>query len=138
MDLAMRTKGKALVLESIRLKAVALFNEGFSKQDIAKELMVSTRSIYRWVSGFQLRGISGVMSKVPLNSSSYLSDNELEILKKLVLKCPKEFGYCSDYWSGLNLSDFIIKKFGIHFHQKYIYRFAKKNGITLKKRNKIK
>ncbi len=131
----MRTKGKAPVLESIRLKAVALFKEGMSRQAIAREIKVSTRSIYRWISGYQIRGISGVMSKIPLTSSSYLNKKEIAILKNVVLRCPKEFGYCSVYWSALNLSDFIIRKFGVHFHKKYIYRFAKTNGINLNKRN---
>jgi len=134
-DLAMRTKGKAPVLESIRLKAVALFKEGMSRRAIAKELMVSTRSIYRWISGFEIRGISGVMSKIPLKSSSYLNKKEMAILKNVVLKSPKEFGYCSVYWNALILSDMIIRIFGVHFHKKYIYRFAIINGISLNKRN---
>ncbi|MSR80760.1 MAG: hypothetical protein EXS11_08545 [Gemmataceae bacterium] len=131
----MRTKGKAPVLESIRLKAVALFKEGMSRRAIAKELMVSTRSIYRWISGFEIRGISGVISKIPLKSSSYLNKKEMAILKNVVLKSPKEFGYCSFYWTALSLSDIIIRKFGVHFHKKYIYKFAIINGISLNKRN---
>ena len=133
----MRTKGKAPVLESIRLKAIALFKEGMSRQAIAKELMVSTRSIYRWISGYQISGVSGVMSKSSLTGLSYLNNNEISILKSIVLRSPKEFGYFYDCWSAFELSDIIFIKFGVQFHNKYIYRFAKKNGIILNKRKKM-
>lgn len=131
----MKSDGRAIsheVLETYRFAAIKLKKSGVGMSVIANSFNVTERAVYRWLKKSKTEGIKSLKSSKATGPESYLSDNELSTLIKLICKPATELGYSTDLWSGPRIRHLIKHEFGIEYHVKHMPRLLKWLGLELK------
>ena len=106
-DFIKNTKNKE---EYRRAVAVKQKMEGMSYRNIAKNLGVNYRNVYRMVKSYKEHGLGGIRNKrknagrIPKISS----DKNKHNIKQIVLNSPRSFGYLRNTWSIRLLAAYLI------------------------------
>ena len=98
----MKNDGRAIsheVLETYRFAAIKLKKSGVEINVIANSFNVTERAVYRWLQKSKSEGIKSLKSSKATGPESYLSENELSTLCKLIRKPATKLGYSTDLWS---------------------------------------
>jgi len=131
----MKNDGRILsheVLETYRFAAIKLKKSGVEVNVIANSFNVTERAVYRWLHKSKIEGIKSLKSSKATGPESYLSEDELSTLLKLIRKPATKLGYSTDLWSGPRIRHLIKHEFGIEYHAKHIPRLLKWLGLELK------
>lgn len=131
----MRHDGRAIsheVLETYRFAAVKLKKSGVPINVISNSFNVTERAVYRWLKKSKSEGLKSLRSTKANGPESYLSEDELSILCKLIRKPATKVGYSTDLWSGPKIRHLIKHEFGIEYHEKHMPRLLKWLGLELK------
>ena len=131
----MKNDGRSIsheVLETFRFAAIKLKKSGVEIDIIANSFNVTDRAVYRWLKKSKTEGIKSLKSSKATGPESYLSEDELSALLKLIRKPATELGYSTDLWSGPRIRHLIKHKFGIEYHAKHMPRLLKWLGLELK------
>lgn len=131
----MKNDGRSIsheVLETFRFAAIKLRKSGVEINVIANSFNVTDRAVYRWLQKSKTEGVKSLKSSKATGPESYLSENELLILLKLIRKPATELGYSTDLWSGPRIRHLIKHEFGIEYHAKHMPRLLKWLGLELK------
>ena len=131
----MKNDGRSIsheVLETFRFAAIKLRKSGVQINTIANSFNVTERAVYSWLKKSKTEGIKSLTSSKATGPESYLSEDELSILCKLLRKPASKLGYSTDLWSGPRIRHLIKHEFGIEYHPKHIPRLLKWLGLELK------
>lgn len=131
----MKNDGRAIsheVLETYRFAAIKLKKSGVQINIIANSFNVTERAVYRWLKKSKTEGIKSLKSSRATGPESYLSENELSALCKLIRNPATKLGYSTDLWSGPRIRHLIKHEFGIEYHAKHMPRLLKWLGLELK------
>ena len=131
----MKNDGRAIsheVLETYRFAAIKLKKSGVEIDVIANSFNVTERAVYRWLKKSKTDGIKSLKSSKATGPESYLSEDELSTLLKLIRKPATKLGYSTDLWSGPRIRHLIKYEFGIEYHAKHMPRLLKWLGLELK------
>ena len=131
----MRHDGRAIsheVLETYRFAAVKLKKSGVPINIISNSFNVTERAVYRWLRKSKTEGTKSLRSKKADGPESFLSEDELSTLCKLLRKPATKVGYSTDLWSGPKIRHLIKYEFGIEYHEKHMPRLLKWLGLELK------
>lgn len=131
----MKNDGRSIsheVLETFRFAAIELKKSGVEINVIANSFNVTDRAVYRWLKKSKTEGIKSLKSSKATGPESYLSEDELSTLLKLIRKPATELGYSTDLWSGPRIRHLIKHEFGIEYHAKHMPRLLKWLGLELK------
>lgn len=131
----MKHDGRAIsheVLETYRFAAIKLNKSGVEINVIANSFNVTERAVYRWLKKSKTEGVKSLKSSKATGPESYLSENELSTLCKLIRKPATKLGYSTDLWSGPRIRHLIKHEFGIEYHAKHMPRLLKWLGLELK------
>lgn len=120
------------VLETYRFAAIKLQKSGVQINVIANSFNVTKRAVYRWLKKSKDEGVESLKSSKATGPESYLSENELSTLCKLIRKPATQLGYSTDLWSGPRIRHLIKHKFKIEYHEKHMPRLLKWIGLELK------
>lgn len=74
-------------------------NNGRTFKDIAKEHVVSIRSVQRWVFAYLENGTTGLKIKKTGISQSRITDENKEVMLSVLFNDPNLFGYVRNTWS---------------------------------------
>jgi len=110
---------KETAREFQRRRAVKLMEEGESPSLIARILGVSTGSIDRWHKIYY----EGGSLKFPPTSGRprRLSDEQLETLRRLLLRGATAFGWHNDLWTSKRVVEVIRRHFNIEFARTHVW-----------------
>lgn len=131
----MKNDGRSIsheVLETYRFAAIKLKKSGAEINVIANSFNVTERAVYRWLQKSKTEGMKSLKSSKATGPESYLSENELSTLCKLIRKPATKLGYSTDLWSGPRIRHLIKHEFGIEYHAKHMPRLLKSLGLELK------
>ncbi len=131
----MTTDGRSIshkVLETYRFAALKLQKSGVQTNIIANSFGVTERAVYRWFKKAHTEGIKSLKSSKAQGPETYLTEDQLSVLCKLMRKPATALGYSTDLWSGPRVRHLIKHTFKIEYHQKHMPRLLKMLGLEIK------
>jgi transposase len=129
----MRTKGSAQELERRRRLAVQRVRDGYTAAAVARFLGVHLRTVRGWLAADRDDPRHGLTAQPHPGRPPKLSfDQELEVLGWLYAK-PTSFGFATDLWTAPRIAHLIARKFGAHFHPRYVNAWLTERGVTPQK-----
>lgn len=117
--------------EFIRTRAVELNRAGAYPDEIAHQLGISLRSIYRWLGQFAAHGAVGLKTKPHPGSVSQMSDAQLGELASILLdQSPIQYEFEFKLWTLSRVQSVIKVKFGIAFSIQWVGQLLGRLGFT--------
>jgi transposase len=116
-----------------RLLATLQKSNGRTFKDIAKEHLVSIRSVQRWVFAYLENGTTGLEIKKTGSSQSRITDENREIMLSVLFNDPNLFGYVRNTWSLRSLAKCLTEELDIPISFKHLQRILKDMGIRCKR-----
>ncbi|MDP9342739.1 MAG: helix-turn-helix domain-containing protein [Actinomycetota bacterium] len=132
LDFLKKTKDKE---EYRRAVAVKQKMEGISYRNIAKNISVNYRNVYRMIDAYRKYGLDGIRSKrknagkIPKISS----EKNKELIKEVVLKSPAAFGYLRNTWSIRLLARHLSKELKMNVSPMHTWRIIRSLGVSYKR-----
>lgn len=108
-------------------------NNGRTFKDIAKEHVVSIRSVQRWVFAYLENGTTGLKIKKTGSSQSRITDENKEVMLSVLFNDPNLFGYVRNTWSLRSLANCLTEELDIPISFKHLQRILKDMGIRCKR-----
>lgn len=112
----------------IRLLALAHFQEGHNRTEIARFLKVSRGSVNKWVSNYLRDGLSGLDSVSPPGRPACLSAKQLSQLSDYIEQASRRT--TGGRLQGTDIQKYIEEAFGITYEISNIYRLLKELGFS--------
>src|SRR5262249_47397043 len=123
-------------LERLRRLAVQRVREGKMPAQVAEFLGVHPASVRKWWKAYQQHGDPGLAAKPhPGRPPKLTPARQLQVLNWL-RKNPKSFGFATELWTAPRVAQVIQRKFGVHFHPRYLNAWLTERGITPQKPQK--
>ena len=118
--------------ERLRLRGVAMLQEGLSPTRIARELGVARLTVYRWKSRGQGKGAkiapSGRKPALPLR--------QCRQLERILERGAVAWGFATEVWTGRRIAQVIWQRFGVRYHFKSIPALLQSLGWSWQKPQK--
>ena len=106
--------------------------EGLPYRTIAMNLDVNYRNAYRWIKEYKEYGLDGIRSK--RNNAGRIpkisSDKNKQMIKEIILKSPRTFGYLKNTWSIRLLAAYLTTILGINVSPMQTWRIVHDLGIV--------
>ena len=118
-----------------RLLAILQKSNGRTFKDIAKEHVVSIRTVQRWVFAYLENGTTGleIKKKTGSSSQSRITDENREIMLSVLFNDPNLFGYARNTWSLRSLAKCLTEELDMPISFKHLQRILKDMGIRCKR-----
>jgi transposase len=110
---------KETAREFQRRRAVELMEEGESISLIARILGVSINSLYKWRKIHQNGG--SLQFEPSSGRPRGMSDDQLETLRRLLLRGATAFGWHNDLWTSKRVAEVIRRQFNIEFSRTHVW-----------------
>ena len=105
------------IRDHIRMRVIALIEQGVTKKEVAKIFGVNKNSITNWVKRYQANGKKGLVgSKRGVKSEDkklLSSEQELAIQKMIIDKMPDQFKLSFSLWTRKAVKELIEREFGV-------------------------
>jgi transposase len=108
-----------------RIKAIILLNEGWTYNQIAKALLLDTRTIYRYREIYEQKGVDGFWDNNYKGGFCRLSPDQLSILKNELTE--------NIYSDAKKISTYIYQQFGLEYSPNGLVPLLHKIGFSYKK-----
>jgi len=118
----MRPQGSPAELERRRLRAVALVQDGYSLNEVARRLGCQASSVMRWRDAFRRGGKSALRPRPTPGPPSRLTRQQKVLLVAHLMAGPLAHGYRTDLWTTLRVAEVIRRQFGIRYHRDHVGR----------------
>lgn len=118
----MRPEGSPAELERRRLRAVALVQDGYSLNEVARRLGCQACSVMRWRDAFRRGGKRALRPKPTPGRPPRLTKRQKVRLVAHLMDGPLAHGYRTDIWTTLRVAQVIHRQFGIHYHRDHVGR----------------
>ena len=128
-------KGTMNKEEYRRASAIKQKLEGLPYRTIAKNLDVNYRNVYNWIKESKEYGLDGIRSKrsnagrIPKISSN----KNKEMIKEIISKSPRIFGYLKNTWSIRLLGAYLTTILGMNVSPMQTWRIVHDLGIVSKR-----
>jgi len=112
----------------LRYSALAHFQEGKSRTDIAKFLKVSRTSVNKWISQYHQHGLTGLIDKKTTGRPTRLSEMQSQQLIEYIIEHSK-----SDKGGrlvGTDIKWYIAEHFGHQYHLSSVYKLLHRLGFS--------
>ena len=132
VSIAMRKEKNAVVKE--RLLAVSMFLDGVPKKDIKKLMHRGANFVGTWISAYFNEGIEALADKRGGNHSSFLTDEQMQELKRIIITTHPVY---AKGWDGDIIVDLIQHHFKVKYSRNGVYYVLKRLKLTHKIATKI-
>jgi transposase len=129
----MRTRGSSQELERLRRLAVARVREGKKPSQVAEFLGVHPASVRKWWNAFQQQGDAGLTAKPHPGRTPKLTRARQSQVLNWLRQSPTSFGFATELWTARRVGQVIERKFGVHYHPRYLNEWLTTRGITPQK-----
>jgi transposase len=121
----MRPYGTSPQLQKRRQQAQELLEEGRTVEQVAKQVGVTARSIYRWR---QEEKHPKKKSARPPGKPAFISKTQIKRLEKELLRGAYIHGYMEDYWTLERIGHVIWELFQIRYTSSGVWRLMDRMG----------
>lgn len=118
----MRPLGSPELLESRRLRAVALLKDGLMPVEAAKRLGVDRRSVRRWKQALREGGSAALSSKPVPGRPPKLKAPQLRGLERVLFAGARKQGFATDVWTCPRVAEVIRRQWGVSYHVDHVSR----------------
>jgi transposase len=112
-----------------RIQIMLLADEGKTQLKICKALGCSQETARHWIFTAKA-GLAHTWNDNPIGRPKTVSDQHLELLKKLASNSPRDFGYPFQRWTAQWLSKHLAKECGVEISARHINRLLKEMGLS--------
>lgn len=129
----MRPKGSAKVLAARRRRALALLDQGYSLNEVARRIDCQASSVMRWRDAREREGDKAFEVGVSPGRPSKLTDADKRRLIRLLVQGPMAHGHPTDLWTCERIAKLIWKQFRVRYHRDHIGRLMRDLGWSYQK-----
>ena len=119
--------------QEIRYKTILLISDNYHIEDLAKIYGKTSRTIYKWLKLFLLKGVKGLKYTKKEVRRLKLTKVEKKRLKELIIKGSIENGFKSSLWTSSMIQELIIKEFKVEYAIGYLPELIRELGLFHKK-----
>lgn len=117
-----------------RIHIMLLADEGKSQAEICQTLGCCPATVRHWIH-IARAGMAHQWQDCPIGRPKKVNDQYLERLKELVSSgSPRDCGYCVERWTAKQLSDQLVKDFGVKITDQHINRLLKQMGLSTRQK----
>jgi transposase len=116
-----------------RAEIIRLAAEGYNNREIQEITGVNEKNVRHWINRFNAEGFDGLIRRKPNTQRGKLTKEQIEELKELLKKSPKESGYDVLGWTVKLVWRLVEDVFGVKYHRRYLYRLIRRIGFKLAK-----
>jgi transposase len=110
------TAGGRARRERVRLQAAEMFAQDADPAQVARELRVSTKSVYQWRRAWRAGGEEALASKGPGGSTCRLGEGQLAQLRAALEAGPAAHGWAEDQrWTLARAATLAARQFGVFY-----------------------
>src|SRR5438132_9695214 len=120
----------ALTAEQLRQLAVALAADGEAPAQVADELGVSERSIWRWLSAWRKRGDAGLETRPRCGRPPKFTDAQAAEVLGWLDPSPCDLGFATELWTAPRVTELIEHRFGVRMNHRYVSDLLARRAIT--------
>ena len=114
---------------SIRCIAIQMLITGISRIQVCKALLVTERSVQKWIKAFNERGIDGLIVHKRSGRKQKIRGDQSEEIAALIDN-PQEVD--RDFWTAKAFHGYICEKYKIDCSYRTVVRFFHREGFSLK------
>lgn len=118
---------------SKRVMTVLSFAAGHLIPEITSILIISEKSVNRWIEKFLLSGPKGLISKKIYGRKPCLTKSQKRELDRLIVSGPSECGFPGACWRSPMIQKLIYDRFGIFYSVHYISQLLKNMGFSFQR-----
>ena len=118
----MRPEGSPAELERRRLRAVALIQDGYSLNEVARRLGCQASSVMRWRNAYRRSGKAALRPRPTPGRPPRLTKQQKVCLVAHLLDGPLAHGYRTDLWTTLRVAEVIHRQFAVRYHRDHVGR----------------
>ena len=133
----MRTPGSPTELEHRRRLAVERLGEGYSADEVADFLGVSTRTVWRWLAMARGAGPQGVSARPVPGRPGKLTRAQEKVVLRWLHDSPLEHGFATELWTAARINQLIEQEFAIAFNPRYLSSWLRDRGLTPQKPRRV-
>jgi transposase len=128
-----RLKASAELLEDRRRRALALLDEGYSLNEVGRQIGCNASSVMRWRDARRRGGDEALQVRFSPGRPLKLDVMQRKKLVRLLLKGPLAQGYRTNLWTAARIAALILSEFGVSYHPDHIGRLMHDLGWTPQK-----
>jgi transposase len=129
----MRPAGSPEVLESRRLRAVALLKQGLQPVEVATRLGVDRRSVRRWKAAHRRGGERAIRAKPAAGRPPKLTRPHRRQLEKILVRGAQDAGFPTDLWTCPRIACVIRERFAVDYHVDHVCRLLRAMGWSVQR-----
>ena len=92
------------------MRAARLFERGWRKAQVARDVGVSAQSVGRWYAAWQAQGTDGLRKAGRAGRKPRLDADQLEQIEHALREGPQALGYDTPLWMAVRLADLIERQ----------------------------
>ena len=119
-----------------RLRAWALYQQGWKQRTIAEAFGVSEGAVSQWLRRGREHGLAGLHRVPRPGAPTRLTDAQRDQLLGLLAQGAEAFGFRGQVWTGPRVVHLIRQHFGVAYHPHYITQRLKDWGWSRQKPQK--
>jgi transposase len=119
--------------EERRMEAVRRLRTGDSAALVAAELGVGVNTVYEWGKRARTGGVKALKSVPRTGRPLKLGREHWKIIKRAILKSPTASGFNRELWTLPMVREFILREFGVKYHEDHLSRFVRGLGLSVQK-----
>jgi transposase len=124
---------KALSSEEVRRESVRLVLNGQEPRDVALEMEVSERSIWRWLRRWRQRGRLGddvFVVRPGRGRPPKLDGSQAAQVLRWLDRPASDFGFVSERWTAPRVAAVIQQRLNVRMNHRYLNAWLQARGIT--------
>jgi len=129
----MRPKGSAKELETRRLLAAKLLQEGKGVREVGRLVGAVPSSVSRWKQELDEGGSEALKAKPHPGRPARLSAEQKKQLEQTLLKGPLTAGFATDLWTLPRVAKVIEREFGVRYHPGHVWYILRDMGWSSQK-----
>jgi transposase len=112
-----------------RLRALYLFQHGWTERDIAEALAASKGAVSQWLTTAREGGRKALLSR-PHGTHAKLTDDQKRFIPDFLWHGPEAYGFRGDVWTCPRVVDVLAQELGVTYHRDHVSRILKELGWT--------
>lgn len=116
--------------EARRVEAVRRLRAGVSAVVIAAELGLAPNTVYTYGKQAREHGLKSLRAKPGRGRPLKLQREHWKTLRRSILKGPRVCGLERDLWTLPLIQEFILREFGVHYHDDHLSKFVRRLGLS--------
>jgi transposase len=107
-----------------RLRALYLFQHGWTEVKIAEALGASKGAVSQWLATAQKGGRKSLLSR-PHGTHAKLTDEQKRLIPEFLWHGPEAYGFRGDVWTCPRIVAVLAREFGVTYHRDHVSRLLK-------------